>query len=329
MSALAPVLEAFFTERLVRQRRASPHTIAAYRDCLRMLVVFAAERLDKAPSELDIADLDAGLVGQFLDHLETERLVSGRTRNARLAAIHSLFRYAARQHPEHANSIARVLAIEGRRLDRAIVIYLDEAEIEALLGAVEQTTWRGRRDRALLQLAVTTGLRVSELTGLRCEDVGLDRGPHVRCRGKGRKERVVPLGKETVSLLRQWLRELGGEPSSPLFPTRAGGTLSRDAVAKLLDRHVSVAATACPSLATKSVTPHTLRHSCAMTLLRSGNNITVIALWLGHESTKSTEIYLHAEMAIKERALARVTPVTAPHGRYKAPDELLAFFDSL
>lgn len=329
MSALAPTLQAFFTERLARQRNASPHTIAAYRDTFRLLLPFAAQRTRTQPSAIDIADLDAPLVAAFLDHLEAERHNSIRTRNARLAAIHSLFRWAALQHPEHAAVIARVLAIPPKRFERALVTYLTETEIDGLLAAPDQATWTGRRDHALLLLTAQTGLRVSELTRLTGADIHLGTGAHVVCHGKGRKERITPLTSGTVAVLRGWLSECSPGPADPLFPTRTGRPLSRDAVEHRVAVHAANAGAACPSLRDKNVTAHTLRHSAAMRLLEAGVDTSVIALWLGHEQADTTQIYLHADLGIKERALARTTPPKAKPGRYRPPDPLLAFLESL
>lgn len=329
MSALAPTLEAFFTERLATQRRASPKTVAAYRDAFRLVLGFVQGRTGKAPSALDLADLDAPLVGAFLEHLERERHNSVRTRNARLAAIHSLFHFAALRHPEHSLLIQRVLAIPPKRFDRAIVAFLTGDEIEALLASPDRSGWLGRRDHALLLVALQTGLRLSELTGLRCSDVVLSTGAHVRCRGKGRKERCTPLTAQTVAVLRVWLKERRGGPADPLFPNRRGGPLSADAVEALVAKYVSRAGQRRPSLRTKRVTPHVLRHTSAMLLRQAGVDTSVIALWLGHERIESTQIYLHADLALKERALARTAPLAAPPGRYRPPDALLAFLDGL
>ncbi|MCA1844714.1 MAG: site-specific integrase [Actinobacteria bacterium] len=330
MSALAPSLEAFFTERLVSQRHASPHTVAAYRDAWRLLLRFAHARTGKEPSNLDIADLDASLVGDFLNHLEEERHNTARTRNARLAAIRSFFRFAALRHPEHAALIARVLDIPAKRCERKEVSYLGEAEIDALLAAPDRDTWTGRRDHALLGVAAQTGLRVSELTGLRNADVELGTGAHVRCRGKGRKERCTPLDRPSVEVLRVWMQERAGAPDDPLFPTRRGSALTRRAVGCLVAKHASAAGRQCPSLASKRTTPHTLRHTCAMELLRSGVDSAVIALWLGHEQVATTiHSYVHADLSIKERALSRTRPRNTKPGRYRPPDRLLAFLDSL
>lgn len=329
MTALAPILETFFTDRLVRQRQASPHTIAAYRDTWRLLLGHASLKTGKQPSKLEITDLDARLIAGFLDHLERERGNSPRTRNARLAAVHSLFRYAALRHPEHAETIARVLAIPPKRHDQALVTYLTEPELAALLTAPDRSTWAGRRDHALILLAAQTGLRISELTGLTIGDLNLGTGAHVSCTGKGRKERITPLTAATVAVLRTWLAERGGQPGEPLFPTRTGGRLSRDAIEHRLAKHTATAAARCASLHTKMVTAHTLRHTAAMRLLQSGVDTSVIALWLGHEQVETTQIYLHADLALKERALARTKPPEARPGRYQPPDKLLAFLEAL
>lgn len=330
MSALPPTLEAWFTDRLVGQRHASPNTIAAYRDAWRLLLGFIQEKTGTQPSQLDIADLDVELIGGFLTHLEEERHNSVRTRNARLAAIRSFFRYAALRHPEHAGLIARVLSIPTKRAVRKEVRHLDDDEVDALLAAPDRGTWTGRRDHVLLDVAVQTGLRVSEVTGLRVGDVELGTGAHVRCLGKGRKERCTPLAKGTVRLLREWMKENRGLPDDPLFPTRRGTPLTRSAVGCLVAKHAAAAATRCPSLLSKRPTPHVLRHTCAMSLLHSGCDSSVIALWLGHESVETTaRIYLHGDLSIKERALERTRPRHAKPGRYRPADPLLAFLTSL
>src|SRR6478735_137246 len=329
MTTLAPVLQAFFTERLMAQRRASSHTITGYRDTLRLLVGFACAKTGKTPSALDIADLDAPLVAAFLDHLEADRHNTVRTRNWRLAAIHSLFGYAALHHPERAAVIQRVLAIPAKRHERTLLTWLTAPEVDALLAAPDRGTWTGRRDHAMLVLAVQTGLRISELTGLTIADIHLDTAAFVHCLGKGRKERATPLTPLTVRVLRVWLAERRGEPCDPLFPTGTGRRLSSDAVEHRLARHLVAARAACPSLRTKRVGMHTLRHSAAMRLLEAGTDVTVIALWLGHEQPSTTaHIYLHADMTQKERAIARVTPPGTKPGRYRPPDTLLAFLEA-
>jgi len=329
MSALAPTLQAFFTERLTRQRQVSPHTIAAYRDTLRMLLTYAADRVGGPPSQLDIADIDVPLVAAFLDHLQHQRGNSARTRNARLAAIHSLFKFASLQHPEHAENISRVLAIPPKRCDRALITHLSDSEVEALLAACDRQTWTGRRDHAFLLLAVQTGLRVSELTGLTRRDLHLGTGAHVACHGKGRKDRITPLTTTTIAVLTGWLPELAAAPDASLFPTRQGGKLSRDAVEHRIALYQGVAAAQCPSLREKIVTAHVLRHTAAMRLLRAGVDTSVIALWLGHASVETTQIYLHADLTMKERALARTQPDRSQPSRYRPPDKLLAWLTEL
>ncbi|MEJ2292754.1 MAG: tyrosine-type recombinase/integrase [Deinococcales bacterium] len=329
MSALAPTLQAFFSERLLSQCRASPHTIASYRDAFCLLLRFIEREVGKPPARLRLQDLDASRIGAFLDHLEHVRRNSVRTRNARLAAIHSLFRFAALRHPEHAALIERVLAIPPKRFERQVVTFLTDKEVEALLAAPDRSSFLGRRDHALLLVAIQTGLRVSEIIGLKRQDVVLGAGAHVRCVGKGRKERVTPLTSSTAALLKAWLGELGGESADPLFPTRQGVPLSRYGVTVLVARHARSATTNCPSLATKKVSPHVLRHTAAMRLLHAGIDTSVIALWLGHEGVETTQIYVHADLSIKERALARTTPIAIPPGRYRPPDQLLAFLEGL
>ena len=314
MNTLATTLQAFFTDRLIRQRQVSPNTVQSYRDTLRLLLVFASERHGKAPGKLGIDSLDAPIIGTFLDHLEGHRKNGVRTRNARLAAIRSLFRYAALRHPEHAATIERVLAIPPKRFDRRLVTWLTEVEIDTLLAAPDRMTWTGRRDTALFALAVQTGLRASELIGLTCRDVHLGSGAHVSCHGKGRKQRITPLTSGTIAHLRVWLAE------------RA---LSRDALEHRLAKYVRKATDACPSLAQKSVTMHVLRHSAAMRLLQAGIDTAVIALWLGHEQIETTQIYLHADLQIKERALERTAPITTKPGRFRPTDKLLAFLEAL
>jgi len=329
MSALAPTLQAFFTDRLAQQRQASPNTVAAYRDTLRLLLVFAADQLDIEASKIEVGHLDAPLVAHFLDHLERERGNSARTRNARLAAIRSLFRYAALRHPEHAAVIERVLAIPPKRFERSLVTYLTEPEVEALLAAPDRTTWTGRRDHAWLALAVQTGLRASELIGLRCADLHLGVGAHVSCIGKGRKQRITPLTKCSAAVLRVWVAERAGAAADPLFATSTGRALSRDALERRLAKHAASASHACSSLREKSVTLHVLRHTAAMRLLHAGVDTAVIALWLGHEQIDTTHVYLHADLVIKERALARTRPRAIAPGRYRPPDSLLGFLEAL
>jgi site-specific recombinase XerD len=329
MSALAPAMQAYFTDRLVAQRGASPNTIAAYCQTFRLLLQFAANRTATTPSELDIAELDAPLIAAFLEHLENVRGNSVRSRNHRLAAIHSLFAYLALHHPEHAASIQRVLAIPHKRTERNLVTYLTEPEVDALLGACDQTTWTGRRDHAMFALTIQAGLRISELAALACADITLTTGANVHCVGKGRKERRTPLVPQTRKLLKAWLKERAGAPTDPLFPTTTGKHLSRDAIERRLARHLTIAAERCPSLTNKHVTMHTLRHTAAMRLLLAGNDVTVIALWLGHEQISTTNVYLHADMTHKQQAIDRTKPLDAKPGRYQPPDALLRFLENL
>jgi integrase/recombinase XerD len=329
VTSLAPVMQAFFTDKLIRQRNASPHTIRAYRDTFRLLLAYAHTTTGTQPSQLTLAQLDTTMITGFLGHLETSRGNTARTRNARLAAIRSLFRYAALAAPDDAQTIQRVLAISAKRTDTTIISFLDEDESQALLAACDQQTWIGRRDRAMLLLALRAGLRVSELTALTCGDIQLGAGAHVRCTGKGRKERATPLKPGTAAILRAWLDERGDDPASPLFCTRHGRPLSPDAVEDRIAKYHQIASASCVSLAGKKISPHTLRHSAAMALLHAGVDIAVIALWLGHESIQSTQAYLHADLKLKERALARTTPADVPAGRYQPGDSLLAFLESL
>jgi integrase/recombinase XerD len=329
MSALAPALQAYFTDRLIGQRAASPNTIAAYRLTFCLLLRFATERIGKPPSNLDIAELDAPLIAAFLDHLQRERSNSAATRNNRLAAIHSLYGYLALQHPEHAATIQRVLAIPAKRTEKNLLTYLTEPEVDALLAACDQAAWTGRRDHAMFALTIQTGLRISELAGLTRQDITLATSANVHTIGKGRKERRTPLTPATKTLLKAWLRERAGAPDDPLFPTITGKRLSRDAIERRLATHLAAAAARCPSIKTKHITMHTLRHTAAMRLLLAGNDITVIALWLGHEQISTTNMYLHADMTHKQQAIDRTKPLSAKPGRYRPPDTLIAFLEAL
>ncbi len=328
MTSLAPIIQGFFADTLA-QRRASAHTVVAYRDTFRLLLHHAQHELGKAPATLAVTDIDAAFVGGFLDHLETDRGNSVTTRNARLAAIHSLFRYAALRCPEHALLIQRVLAIPTARHTTTDVSFLNREETEALLAAPDRTNPLGRRDHLILLVTVQTGLRVSELASLTCADAELGAGAHLRCTGKGRKQRCTPLTKSTARLLHQWIIERGAAPTDPLFPTRLRRHLSRDAIADLLTKYLTIATAACPTLASKNITPHTLRHTAAMDLLAAGVDTSTIALWLGHASTKATDVYLHADMALKEKALARTAPHAQDTKRYRPTDSLLAFLENL
>jgi integrase/recombinase XerD len=323
------LLQRFFTDRMLGQLGASPNTVACYRDAFRLLLRFAAERLRRTPSNLRVEDLDASFLGQFLDHVERTRGCSARTRNARLSALHAFFRYVSLEEPSYALHCQRVLAIPSKRYERRPVEFLDEEEIAALVAATDTATWIGRRDRLLLQVAIRTGLRNSELTALRRADVTLETGAHVRCLGKGRKKRCTPLHPDLIPILKSWLQELDPNPGVPLFPGTRGGHLSADAVQRLVSKYVAVAATHCPSLAEKKITPHTLRHSTAMEMLRRGVDRSVIALWLGHESMETTQIYLHADMRLKEQALSHASSSGVTPGRYRPDDALLAFLEDL
>jgi integrase/recombinase XerD len=329
MTALAPSLQAYFTQRLIGERAASPNTIGSYKLTFQLLLAFASKVSSKAPSSLDIADLDAPLIGSFLEHLEQDRRNSVATRNSRLAAIHSLFGYLALRHPEHAGSIQRVLAVPPKRTERNLVTYLSDAEASALLGACDLTRWTGRRDHAMFALAIQTGLRISELADLTRGDITLTAGACVRTMGKGRKERATPLIASTVAVLKAWLAEQPGTGADPLFPTTTGRHLSRDAIERRLAVQVSKAGQRCPSITAKRVTAHTLRHTAAMRLLLAGNDITVIALWLGHEQITTTQIYLHADMSHKQQAIERTRPLGVKPGRYRPSDTMLAFLQAL
>jgi site-specific recombinase XerD len=327
--SLAPLLERFFTQRLMQQRQASPHTISSYRDTFRLLLKFAQQRLHTSPALLTLETIDAPVIVAFLDHLEKHRGLSARSRNLRLTAIHSFFRYAALELPDHASQIQRVLAIPGKRFTRRQVHFLTRPEVEALLAAPDQRTWFGRRDHLFLRVAAQTGLRLSEMTGLTRKDVTLGAGAHVRVIGKGRKERCVPLAKPTVAVLKAWLREPSRGDGQVLFPNSRGTPLTPDGVHYLLVRHVRAAAKVCPSLKSKSVTVHVLRHTMAMDLLQGGVDRSVIALWLGHESLDTTQIYLEATLTMKERALSKTNPLNGKFKRYRPGDQLLGFLNSL
>ena len=328
-STLPALIQQFFTDRLLGQLEASPNTIAGYRDTFRLLLRYASQRLNKPPTKLKVEDLDAALIGEFLTHVEKVRSNSARSRNTRLAAIRSFYRYVAMNAPEHALHCQRILSMPNKRYTRRSVDFIDRTEMEALLAAPDASTWIGRRDRAILLLALQTGLRVSELINLDCGDVVLGVGAHIRCEGKGRKQRSTPLRRDTVRTLEAWLKERSGDADAPVFPTIRGDRLSRDAVEHIVRKYTLAASKACASLAGKRVSPHVLRHSTAMDLLQNGVDRTVIALWLGHESVETTQIYVHADMRLKEKALARVASTTSRPGRYRPDDALLSFLESL
>jgi integrase/recombinase XerD len=323
------LLESYFTERLMAQRQASPHTIASYRDTFRLLLKFAQKQCGKSPSRLNLTDLDAPLISAFLDDLEKRRGSSVSSRNVRLTAIRSFFRYAAYEEPSQALHIQRVLAIQNKRRTRPMISFLTREEIEALLAAPDQRTWNGRRDHALLQLAVQTGLRLSEITGLDRQALKLGTGAHVQCTGKGRKTRCTPLTKQTARVLKEWLKEPTRGTTNALFPNVHGGRLSSDAVQHLLSQSVVAAQRGCPTLKEKRITFHSLRHSSAMELLAAGVDTSVIALWLGHENVETTQVYLHAHLALKEAALAKTRPLAGKQARFRPSDELLDFLNAL
>ena len=328
-STFAALLQGFFTDRLLRQMRASPNTVSSYRDTFRLLLRFATDRLEKTPSELSLADIEPSLLLDFLDWLEAERSSTARTRNNRLAALRSFYRHVSMNEPAHSLRCQRILAIPQKRAQKRTIEFLRRNEIEALVAAPDQTAWIGRRDRTLLLVFVQTGLRVSELTSLRCNDVVLGAGAHVRCDGKGRKHRCTPLRRDAVAALRSWLDEQRPALDDPLFPSSRGGRMSRDAVERLVAKHAKAAQNICPSIAEKNVTPHVLRHSTAMDLREQGVDLSVIALWLGHESVETTQMYLHADIRMKERALARTAPITGKARRFKPDDALMAYLESL
>ena len=325
----APLCQSFFSKRLIAQRQASPHTIAAYAQTFRLLMTYAQKRLGIAPSKLSLTTLDAPFIADFLDDLESSRATGVRSRNARLASLRSFYHYAALEVPQHAGLIQRVLAIPYKRLTRRLVSYLTRTEVEALLASVDKSTWLGRRNHALLLVAVQTGLRLSEITGLQQKDVVLGAGAHVRCEGKGRKERCTPLTKPAVAVLKAWITEQGDGQSSFLFPSSSGGRLSADAVQHLVAKHVAAGQRICPSLAKKRVTPHVLRHTAAMELLQAGVDRALIAIWLGHESLDTTQIYLDANLQLKEAILAKMNPPKSKPGRYRPDDQLMSYLKSL
>jgi len=327
--SLAPVLERFFTQRLMQQRQASAHTVSSYRDTFRQFLKFAQQRLHKAPNALAFEQINAPLVVAFLDHLEKDQGLSVRSRNLRLTAIHSLFRFAAFELPSHSAQIQRVLAIPSKRFTRSLVRFLTRPEVDALLAAPDQRTWFGRRDHVFMLMAVQTGLRLSEITSVRREDLVLKSGAHVRVIGKGRKERCTPLAKPTVAALNAWLRDPPRGDSHLVFPNANGERLTVHGVQYMLRKHSATAAKTCPSLKAKRVTVHLLRHTMALELLQAGVDRSVIALWLGHESVETTQIYLEATLAMKEQALAKTTPPRGTPMRYRPGDRLLNFLTSL
>jgi site-specific recombinase XerD len=328
-SSLATLLQRFFTERLMQQRQASPHTISSYRDTFRLLLQFTLKRLHKPPARVAFEDIDAPLISAFLDDLQNSRGITARSRNIRLAAIRSFFSYAAFEMPTQSAQIQRVLTIPSKRYTRAQIGFLTRPEVDALLAAPSRNTWSGHRDHALLLLTVQTGARLSEITGLKRQDVSLGTGAHIQVLGKGRKQRCTPLTKQTVAVVKSWLQEPVRGDSDTLFPNARGGRLSADGMQYILAKHMAIACQTCPSLKRKRVTPHVLRHTTAMELLQAGVDTTVIALWLGHESVETTQIYLNANLALKEKILAKTTPHEGRPGSYRPNDHLLAFLNAL
>lgn len=329
MTSLSPLVQAFFQDRLINQLRSSPHTIAAYRDTFKMLFEFLSLRLKKTPTQMLLEDLDSGAVGEFLLHLEHSRKNSLRSCNARLAAIRSFFKYLEYRHPDYLGQIQRVLSIGSKRCEKRIVTFLNEEEIQALLSAPDRKTWKGRRDHTLIAIAIQTGLRVSELIALTPEQAHLSNSSHIRCFGKGRKERCTPLTKQSVALLQEWIKEVREAKSNVLFPNGRGKALSRDAVEKLLKKYVKIAKKSCPSIGDKKVSPHTLRHTTAVQLLRAGVDCSLIALYLGHENLETTQIYLKADLTIKEKAISSVLPLNTKFRRFRPDDDLLRFLSNL
>lgn len=328
-SLLPSLVQQFFTDRLCTQMDASPNTIAGYRDTFRLLLRYASEKTGRSPTKLLVEDIGVELVADFLSNIETQRGNSPRSRNTRLAGIRSFFRFVAMNEPQYMLHCQKILSMPGKRYVRRTVEFLDREEIDALLAAPDRSTWTGRRDHAILLIALQGGLRASEITNLRCCDVVLGTGAHIRCEGKGRKHRTTPLRRETVKVLESWLKERKGSNDASLFPSNRGTRLSRDALEDIVRRHVLTASKSCPSLVGKRVSPHVLRHSTAMELLHHGVDQTVIALWLGHENVETTQVYVHADLRLKEKALARLTAPAANPGRYRPDDKLLAFLESL
>lgn len=328
MHTFATRLQQFFCARLMQQRNASAHTIAAYRDSFRLLFRYIQKVRGKPPGALSFEDLDADLIAAFLLDLERSG-ASACTRNLRLTAIRSFFRYAAIEEPQYAQQIQRVLAIPGKRKHRREVAFLSHPEIQELLAQPDQSTPLGRRDFVLLSLALQTGLRISELRGLRRSDVKLGAGAHVRCTGKGRKERCTPLTRQTANLVRRWLREPRWSAAAALFPNVHGGDLSSDAIQSLLAKYVRGAREAASTLRGKRITPHVLRHTAAMQLLEAEVDSSLIALYLGHESVDTTQAYLHAHLELKRAALAKTSTLPGKTKRRPPSDQLIDFLESL
>jgi integrase/recombinase XerD len=328
MSTFTVTLQSFFTTFLVGQKAASHHTISAYRDAFSMFLRHLHDTTGTTPDPVEFADMNAEAITAFLTYLETVRKNTIRTRNARLAALHAFFAYAAYLHPEHADLIARVLAIKSKKTSTTVLTYLTDPEVDALLRAPDQTTLTGRRDHAIILVFLTTGLRVSELAASTLQDLQLSKPAYLLCHGKGR---ITPLNRLTTLALREWVeRRTNSQPQDPVFTAQGSiRALGRDAIAARLRVHCATAAALCPSLQSKTVTPHTLRHTCAMRMLDAGIDITSIALWFGHESTQATQAYLHADLGMKERAMARINPIGHKGPRFNPKDRMLAFLESL
>ncbi len=323
------LLTKFFTARLIQQKNVSAHTISSYRDTFKLMLQFAKKSIGKDPSKLSFEDLDASFVMSFLNDLEKVRGITARSRNLRLTAIRSFFRYLSFELPEHGKQIQSVLAIPAKKHKTILVNYLTRTEVKALLEAPDRNCWSGRRDHAWMLLAVQSGLRVSELTSLVRQDITFDTGAHVHVLGKGRKERCTPITNEMVAILKSWFKEAMVGGMQILFPNQRGGRLSNDGIQYLLKKHVDTASKVCHSLSSKRVSPHVLRHTAAMGLLQAGVDTSVIALWLGHESIETTHIYLKADLAMKEEALKKTLPHNQKSIRYKPDDSLMEFLKSL
>jgi len=326
---IAPHVQAFFADYLCQQKRLSPQTIVSCRDTFRLWLVFLRDQTGVEPSALRLTDVDAPAVLSFLTYLEQQRGNSVRSRNIRLSAIRSFFRLVALRDPDSLGIVTRVLAIPMKRADRKLIGYLTRAEIQALLAAPERSQWGGRRDHALLLTLYNSGARVSEITTLRRAQVCFGPSTFLQLIGKGRKERTIPLWPETAQVLKAWFVELGGAAGLMAFPNARGKALSREGVDYLLKHAIQRAIPACPSLATKNITPHVIRHSTAMHLLQAGVDIATIALWLGHESIETTHMYLQADLAMKEKALEKLDPIEGRWKRFQADDPLLTFLTSL
>jgi site-specific recombinase XerD len=326
---LSSLVQQFFSDYLINQRKASSHTVASYRDSFSLLLHYAQDQYRRPAAGIELVDLNARFIAGFLSHLENDRGACIRSRNQRLAAIRSFFHYIALYVPEHIELIQQVLAIPAKRYQRRLIAFLNHEEITCLLRAPDRGSWIGRRDHALLMLMVQTGLRISELTRICCGDLNLSCGPYVHCTGKGRKDRCTPLTKQMVKVLKAWLVENEFEQADPLFPSTNGGMMSADAVQYLLNKHVTTAGQECPSLTRKRVSPHVLRHTAAMQLLDAGIDHVMIALWLGHESVETTQIYLEASLALKEKLLKSFSPVPVHRGRFVADDQLLSFLRAI